>query len=61
MLEINCVPVQESTEVEEVGKQYNDPPDGEVELAKDDGLEDVSEDIEETLHHDLGIETGLDS
>ena len=52
--------MQESTEVEEVGQQYNDLPDGEVELAKDDGLEDVFEDIEVELHHDLGIETGLD-
>ena len=53
---------QESAEVEEDGQHYYDPPDGEVELAKDDGLEEVSEDtLEEELHHDLGIETGLDS
>ena len=44
-LEINCAPVQELTEVEEVGQQYNHPPDGEVELAKDDGLEEVSENL----------------
>ena len=53
---------QESTEVEEDGQHYYDPPDREVELAKDDGLEQVSENtLEEELHHDLGIETGLDS
>ena len=40
---------QVSTEVEEDGQE-------EVELAKDDGLEEVSENtLEEELYHDLGI------
>ena len=46
-------PVQESIEVEWDGQQYNDP--------KDDGLEEFSEDIIEKLHHDLEIETDLES